>query len=1284
MPTTPVLSSGRSRRTERMSAKPYLRTHRTSAAEAASPVTPATPSGLFGTIKSLVSTPLRWMTDGDSPSHRRLDSASDGTPPDSPGTSPVQSREVPFFPNAGTARTPNTRVLGTGLATLPRQRAWGRDPRYALKVNSRLSLAAAASPKHRVSSLTSIPLDLAGRNGVSLPLAAPVPRDTNPAVSLPSPSAVGEDPADPTAVESEEEPPLERKRERSGRDKASRVRFAGRGSPEQMAKRRRTLATDFVPDAESQSTSTLSPFAHNRRMVPLHKIRSQIYRYPYSPQGNATHSTPASAGAATPATGPLDRLPHLTRLSTGRAGANQSPFNAARILEALDAAPGIPFVPSRSRQAAPRRGERALNANVGQDSVRSRLSDSEDMVPEEGEDNDYRNTAPASQPRSSRGSRAEEGRRRTGRKGSVSVAAGQPYGTRPRKPSVQTTTSEGRVVSAALSEVPEERSGGRRNSASIRRPSASHRAVTAGPGASSAASVGIDAPFAAGPASSRKARGYTTRVHAKAPAVVRWKFSACLDLSDDDDELEQLRNVPPVPILGLSVTQPAETPLAEAATRQAPASFKTASTSAPEAPSSFATSKPAISFDGAPITGPNPDSKKTAVPSPERSAPATDGAHPFGANFLRGRGGSVSTKTFSGFGKPPTDRPFEVNQSGSSFSQPAKSSAPAFGAAPSFSAASSFGAGTTLSPVKSAKETSTAIGSTTTATPTFGGFKVPTGFGSTAPTLVSSAFATTADAKSQPLSFSGFGQASTAAAVIPPTMTSAAPTTTPAITFKPLTVTPVTPEAEPKSDKPISDAVSGAEPAKATVDRFTAPTTSTAVPTFGSNATPSAFGNTASSGGGFGGFGSSATVGFGLATPPAFTAEPKAEAPSAVAKEAATAQTGTADGPLEFGTDSAGSLPKSPAFGLPANSTSAAAPSPSIFGASTAAAASDKTAAPVFSFNGTANSSATTPATMQTSSATPTFAFGGVAAAPAVPVTTATTIATPVKFSGFGTPAATTSGSSTQENEMSTDSMLESPASAPVAPVLNSSSNPPPVVAPASAFSFGNAAKPATPAFSAVGSGSSSFTFGNGASGTAATTPNAFSSGFNFGGAKPATTSEFGSGAATPTAEKPPAFGTGTTPSVFGGFGSGASTPAFGSGTASPAGAAAPNTNFSFNASSSAIAPSTGGMFGSAAKPATPFAFGAATPSVPSAGRGTNPGSTTPSAFSGGFNVGAGGATPTFNFGASNPPSAQGTPLGSPSLQFSSGTMGAPPGANSASATNLAGRKIARPRRTRR
>ncbi|KAJ1925617.1 hypothetical protein IWQ60_004440 [Tieghemiomyces parasiticus] len=1278
MPTTPVLSSGRSRRTERMSAKPYLRTHRTSAAEAASPVTPATPSGLFGTIKSLVSTPLRWMTDGDSSSHRRLDSASDGTPPDSPGTSPVQSREVPFFPNAGTARTPNTRVLGTGLATLPRQRTWGRDPRYALKVNSRLSLAAAASPKHRVSSLTSIPLDLASQNGDSRPLAAPVPRDTNPAVSLPSPSAVGEDPADPTAVESEEEPPLERKRERSGRDKASRVRFAGRGSPEQMAKRRRTLATDFVPDTENQSTPTLSPFAHNRRMVPLHKIRSQIYRYPYSPQGNATHSTSASAGAATPATGPLDRLPHLTRLSTGRAGANQSPFNAARILEALDAAPGIPFVPSRSHQAAPRRGERALNANVGQDSVGSRLSDSEDMAPEKGEDYDYRNTAPASQPRSSRGSRAEEGRRRTGRKGSVSMAAGQPYGTRPRKPSVQTTTSEGRVPSAALSEGSEERSGGRRNSASICRPSASHRAATARPGASSAASVGIDAPFAVGPASSRKARGYTTRVHAKAPAVVRWKFSACLDLSDDDDELEQLRNVPPVPILGLSATQPAETPLAEAATRQAPASFKMASTSAPEAPSSFATSKPATSFDGAPITAPNPDSKKTAVPSPEQSAPATDGAHPFGANFLRGRGGSVSTKTFSGFGKPPTDRPFEVNQSASS-SEPAKSSAPAFEAAPSFGATSRFGAGTTLSPVKSAGETSTAIGSTTTATPNFGGFKVPTGFGSTAPTPVSSAFSTTADAKSQPLPFSGFGQASTAAAAIPPTMTSAAPTTAPAITFKPLAVTPVTPEAEPKSDT-----VSGAEPAKATPDLFNAPTSSAAAPTLGSNATPSAFGSTASSGGGFGGFGSSATVGFGLATLPTFTAETKTEASSAVAKKAATAQTGTADTPLKFGINSAGSLPKSPAFGLPANSTSAAAPSPSIFGASTAAAASDKTAAPVFSFNGTTNSSATTPATMQTSSATPTFAFGGVAATSAVPVTTATTIATPVKFSGFGTPAATTSGSSTQENEMSTDSMLESPASAPVVPVLGSVANAAPVVAPASAFSFGNAAKPATPAFSAVGSGSNSFTFGNSASGTATTTPNAFSSGFNFGGAKPATSSKFGSVAATPTAEKPPAFGTGTAPSVFGGFGSGASTPAFGSGAASPAGTAAPSTNFSFNASSSAIAPSAGGMFGSAAKPATPFAFGAATPSVATASGGTNPGSTTPSAFSGGFNVGAGGATPTFNFGASNPPSAQGTPLGSPSLQFSSGTMGASPGANTASTTNLAGRKIARPRRTRR
>ncbi|KAJ1970637.1 hypothetical protein H4R33_007245, partial [Dimargaris cristalligena] len=278
-------------------------------------------------------------------------------------------------------------------------------------------------------------------------------------------------------------------------------------------------------------------------------------------------------------------------MSVGRVGGNpmiynnnQSPFNATRILEALDSVSELSISGERAASPMgrfPTRAEVERQRRVESEPPQTRVPEPERKEEssslsddESSSKNSTQRNAPSHSSRQRQSSLGQTGddtgipskqRRASGTRDSF-VEVGKPY-NRPRKASSGTGPSTKRDESSS-----EESLDTFREARGKRRPSKSDATTATEPStrsskapATSTKATSTSLTHASKPAlgSHLKAKTFTTRRHARAPASVRWKFSALsLDNSDDEDEddedneMGRLKNVPPVPVIVAPVSQP--------------------------------------------------------------------------------------------------------------------------------------------------------------------------------------------------------------------------------------------------------------------------------------------------------------------------------------------------------------------------------------------------------------------------------------------------------------------------------------------------------------------------------------------------------------------------------------------------------------------------------------------------------------------------------------------------------------------------------------------------------
>ncbi|KAJ1976004.1 hypothetical protein H4R35_002888 [Dimargaris xerosporica] len=668
IPSTYTADHGRAKRVHHP-AKPYERQRRPAAPE------PDQASGLLSALKNLMSTPLRWINDGDTstttdsylPTHHVPGSQSNGT---NGGAS--MSATVPANKLVTSTRPPRPPISFKASGNLSTSKGQHlRNPEQALPQ------ANGSGATNR--STSKAPLATAHASG------APNGLDSG----SKSPQA-----DEPESLDTSGPTVAARKRQYSTRQNilqqyASDTEQANgliplAPSPEQSPKRQRR--SQWVSEDESgyetKPNMPFSPFAHNSRMVSAHTHRShssaglpQVFR----------------RGGSLPMRGSM--FPRASQLSLGRVGMNQSPFNAARILEALDSVSGLPAqghrpvharkpIPSFSKRVHPTKylgdeleSDARSPAKPGRPAVEERPATkgtAELTQSKTREELDVSDQEPMSRSRRGSVSSRAPARKRTA---SVTHQRHLPY-SRPRKVSQSIRDKElerHHTIADKLSNLPTDQSleGGKQD-----KPSEGKR-------------WGVS--YASKPArgSILKASTYTTRVHARARKNVRWKFSALVDdLSDDEDELEQLKNVPPLPLAsnGLASSVFDSQPLVPATTTQSTVGTSAVSSTTAATTTATSVAMPSMAF-GMPSSTIAPTMPKVTA-TPAEIPAATTTSQPTGA----------ATSAMPAFGNPPpVSQAFGV----AAGSNAAPSAWPSFGA-PTSSAASTTQSTATTVPTASA------------------------------------------------------------------------------------------------------------------------------------------------------------------------------------------------------------------------------------------------------------------------------------------------------------------------------------------------------------------------------------------------------------------------------------------------------------------------------------------------------------------------------------------------------------------------------------------------------
>ncbi|KAJ1972930.1 hypothetical protein H4R34_005245 [Dimargaris verticillata] len=628
IPSTYTADHGRSKRAHHP-AKPYERHRRPAAPESDQA------SGLLSALKNLMSTPLRWINDGETstvsdshlPTHHAPGSQSNGAN----GTSTT----APANKLAASTRPPRPPIsfkASSNFSTSKTQRLRnpGQPPQQAEGSGATDGSTSTTAPT--TAQTSGMP------NGVDSDLKSPL---TN----------------EPEALKTSDAAAAARKRQYSTRRNilqqyASDTEQANgtvplAPSPEQSPKRQRRSQwmSEDESDYETNANLPFSPFAHNSRMVSAHTRRS------HNPTGIPQVFR---RGGSLPMRGHL--FPRTSQLSLGRVGMNQSPFNAARILEALDSVSGLPAQdcrPFHARKPIPAfsRRKRATSTARGESESGLHQAAATDRAADTAAENRPATEATAKlsqaparaepdnsdQEPVSRSRRGSVSSRAPARKRTASITQQRhlPY-SRPRKVSQGIRDKElerHHTIADKLSNLPTDESseGGKQD-----KPGEGKRRV-----------VSYSSKPARG--SILKASTYTTRVHARARKNVRWKFSALVDdLSDDEDELEQLKNVPPLPLASNALTSSLfdSQPLvpAPAATNRpaAPAVGAFSMSSTTDATTSAAsTVMPSVAF-GMPVGTTAPTMPKvTAVPADIPTATTASESKP------------DATPTIPAFGNPP-------------------------------------------------------------------------------------------------------------------------------------------------------------------------------------------------------------------------------------------------------------------------------------------------------------------------------------------------------------------------------------------------------------------------------------------------------------------------------------------------------------------------------------------------------------------------------------------------------------------------------------------------------
>ncbi|KAJ1649422.1 hypothetical protein IWQ61_009490 [Dispira simplex] len=465
----------RYKRGHKPAAKPYERSQRSSRPIDSTP-------GFLGALKSLVTTPLRWMN----------------TSANSEGsvayTQPLQSAQLSM--QEGSDSPPNTPLLRTNGTTsrppipthLEGNGVGGKSlSRKQLHIQSQFGKGKAAV------------LELSEKE--------------------PESSANGRD--------------APRKRDyRYSSEAKPTTRLGGMSLPKEEqtdheTKRLRTLDREYAVtgNEEYDVSATLSPFAHNRRLV----VTPRGLRPNHPRRFHTVHRTMALHGAR------RNEFLHASKLSVSRVGMNQSPFNAARILEALDSLPGIPVAPRRPLQSGmPRLQDEGPHQMEFADEELSPSYLDSDAARRHPTEEDQAASSPPMRARSRQNSTTHAEFRARNRKFS-NHSVTLPYSRSQRS---STLTRDRGLQGVAT--VADRLNGQRRRSSVKQQDLPADDRVKLSDTFRNQRSGG----------SSGKLRAFTTRKHAPAPSSVRWKFSANIDdLSDEEEEMEQLKNIPPAPII---------------------------------------------------------------------------------------------------------------------------------------------------------------------------------------------------------------------------------------------------------------------------------------------------------------------------------------------------------------------------------------------------------------------------------------------------------------------------------------------------------------------------------------------------------------------------------------------------------------------------------------------------------------------------------------------------------------------------------------------------------------
>ncbi|KAJ1959529.1 hypothetical protein IWQ62_004573, partial [Dispira parvispora] len=538
--------AARHKRGHKPVAKPYERSQRSSKTIHSTP-------GFLGTLKSLVTTPLRWMN-----------TSAEGI---GAYSQPLQSAQLPM--QGDNDSPPNTPLLRTNGSTsrppIPTHLEGNGVGRKSvshkqLHIQSQFHKGQAAAQELSERELES------GANGRDMARKRDYKYspDAKPATRLGGTSQYQE------------------------------------GQTDHDTKRLRTLDGEHaVTDNDDFGIpAILSPYAHNRRLV----VTPRGLRPNYPRRFHTVHRTTALHGNR------RNEFPHSSKLSVSRVGMNQSPFNAARILEALDSLPGIPVVPRRPLQSGMPRLQRESpsQGELVDEELSPPYLDS-DAGRKHPTEEDKATLSPPMRARKRQDSTTHaelRGRNRKFSNHNLSL----PYGRSQRSATLARDRELQGVATVA------DRLNGQRRRSSVKQQEL--------PTDDRVKLSGTFRKQRSG-SSSGKLRAFTTRKHAPAPSSVRWKFSANInDLSDEEEEMEQLKNIPPAPIIppavlptveststgeasgkslptsNVAISAPTLTPAVVQSTQTTESSFPLATTSTlPE--TSGATSQPTMSIFGA-------------------------------------------------------------------------------------------------------------------------------------------------------------------------------------------------------------------------------------------------------------------------------------------------------------------------------------------------------------------------------------------------------------------------------------------------------------------------------------------------------------------------------------------------------------------------------------------------------------------------------------------------------------------------------------------------------------